>query len=230
MGKIKVLNLYAGIGGNRKLWENVEVTAVENNQEIADIYKHFFPHDKVVVADAHQYLLDHFKEFDFIWSSPPCPTHSSTNRFLHAQGVIRYPEMGLYQEIIFLKEFFKGSWTVENVISYYEPLIRPWKRERHYFWCNFIVDDKKKDLGVTITNSRASTRRTKEQYISMLEKYHGFDFSGIDVTDTKKVEMLSNCVRPELGLHVFNCAFKNRQSTLTSIPPAPEGKAGITER
>lgn len=26
---IKVLNLYAGIGGNRKLWEGVEVTAVE---------------------------------------------------------------------------------------------------------------------------------------------------------------------------------------------------------
>ena len=26
---VRVLNLYAGIGGNRKLWEDVEVTAVE---------------------------------------------------------------------------------------------------------------------------------------------------------------------------------------------------------
>ena len=26
---MKVLNLYCGIGGNRKLWEDVEVTAVE---------------------------------------------------------------------------------------------------------------------------------------------------------------------------------------------------------
>ena len=29
--KLKVLNLYAGIGGNRKLWTNVDVTAVEYN-------------------------------------------------------------------------------------------------------------------------------------------------------------------------------------------------------
>jgi len=32
---MKVLNLYAGIGGNRKLWpDECEVTAVENNEEI----------------------------------------------------------------------------------------------------------------------------------------------------------------------------------------------------
>lgn len=35
---IKVLNLYAGIGGNRKLWKDVEVTAVEKNPQVADIY------------------------------------------------------------------------------------------------------------------------------------------------------------------------------------------------
>jgi hypothetical protein len=39
--KIKILNLYAGLGGNRKLWKNVEVTAVENNPEIAKIYQDF---------------------------------------------------------------------------------------------------------------------------------------------------------------------------------------------
>ena len=76
---MKVLNLYAGIGGNRKLWEDVEVTAVENNAQIAKIYQDFFPDDKMVIADAHQYLLEHYKEFDFIWSSPPCPTHSRFN-------------------------------------------------------------------------------------------------------------------------------------------------------
>ena len=31
---MKVLNLYAGIGGNRKLWTDVEITAVEYNQKI----------------------------------------------------------------------------------------------------------------------------------------------------------------------------------------------------
>jgi hypothetical protein len=38
-GNLKVLNLYCGIGGNRKLWQNVDVTAVEYNEEIASIYK-----------------------------------------------------------------------------------------------------------------------------------------------------------------------------------------------
>ena len=74
---MKILNLYAGIGGNRKLWgDKHEVTAVEIDPEIAKIYQDFFPKDKVVVGDAHQFLLEHYKEFDFIWSSPPCPTHS----------------------------------------------------------------------------------------------------------------------------------------------------------
>ena len=33
--KIKILNLYAGIGGNRKLWpqEKIEVVAVEKKQK-----------------------------------------------------------------------------------------------------------------------------------------------------------------------------------------------------
>ena len=37
---MKILNLYAGIGGNRTLWgDKHEVTAVEINAEIAGIYK-----------------------------------------------------------------------------------------------------------------------------------------------------------------------------------------------
>lgn len=75
---MKILNLYAGIGGNRKMWgDNHEIVAVEYDETIAKIYKDHFPNDEVIVADAHQFLLDHYKEFDFIWSSPPCQTHSS---------------------------------------------------------------------------------------------------------------------------------------------------------
>ena len=74
---MEILNLYAGIGGNRKLWGNEhEITAVEYDENIAAIYKDFFPNDKVLVEDAHDYLLTHYEEYDFIWSSPPCPTHS----------------------------------------------------------------------------------------------------------------------------------------------------------
>lgn len=43
---MKILNLYAGIGGNRKLWSDEhEITAVEYKQDIADVYKQLFPND-----------------------------------------------------------------------------------------------------------------------------------------------------------------------------------------
>ena len=124
--KIKCLNLYCGIGGNRKLWpdQEIEVTAVEKDPTIAAIYKEFFPNDKVVITDAHQYLLDYYKEFDFIWSSPPCPTHSRM-RFLKnncEECEKKYPDMKLYEEILFLNYFFKGKFVVENVLSWYDPL------------------------------------------------------------------------------------------------------------
>ena len=55
---LQVLNLYAGVGGNRKLWENVDVVAVENQQNIAECYERLYPDDTVFVEDAHQFLLD----------------------------------------------------------------------------------------------------------------------------------------------------------------------------
>ena len=85
---MKVLNLYAGIGGNRRLWQNVHVTAVEQNADIAKVYYHFFPEDKMIIGDAHEYLLKHFTEYDFIWSSPPCPTHSKINYSNGAGGIL----------------------------------------------------------------------------------------------------------------------------------------------
>ena len=146
---MKVLNLYAGIGGNRKLWTDVEVTAVEMNPQIAKIYQDFFPNDKVIVADAHQYLLEHFKEFDFIWSSPPCPTHSKV-RYMGTKAKhptcgttlkTVYADMSLYQEIILLKHYCETKYVVENVCGYYKPLIPPQEIHRHYFWANFHISD-----------------------------------------------------------------------------------------
>ena len=144
---MKVLNLYAGIGGNRKLWKNVEVTAIENNENIALAYSYFFPNDNVIITDAHQYLLKHFKEYDFIWSSPPCPTHSSIRNIAgvgNEQNEIVYPDMNLYQEIIMLQQYawHKPKWVIENVKSYYPPLIKPQELERHYLWSNFIIPKK----------------------------------------------------------------------------------------
>lgn len=112
MRKYKILNLYACLGGNRYKWDEVaqekgieiEVTAVELDEEAARLYQERFPNDIVIVADAHQYLLDHYKEFDFIWSSPPCPTHSKMKKSQTNNGNHKpeYPSMMLYEEILFL--------------------------------------------------------------------------------------------------------------------------------
>ena len=207
--KMKILNLYAGIGGNRKLWgDKHEITAVEIDPKIAKIYQDFFPNDKVIVMDAHKYLLEHFKEFDFIWSSPPCPSHSRLRKtFSFANDKIRkrepiYPDMKLYQEILFLKHYFKGGWVVENVIAFYEPLIKPQEIQRHWFWCDFILSNKK-----IIGKDNIQFGRIK-QY----EKIQGFNLDKYRNIDKRTI--LRNCVRPELGLHIFKMAFKDQQKTL----------------
>jgi DNA (cytosine-5)-methyltransferase 1 len=194
---MKVLNLYAGIGGNRKLWTDVEVTAVELNPQIAKIYQDLFPQDKVIVADAHQYLLEHFKEFEFIWSSPPCPTHSRINNVFVQGGVnpIRYADMALYQEIILLKFYFNGKYCVENVRSYYEPLYPPQEVDNHYFWSNFCIG--------------SFPQGCREHYggYDALVKTKGFDIKNYKVDN--KIQVLRNCVKPELGLHILNESKKN---------------------
>ena len=190
---MKVLNLYAGIGGNRRLWTDVDITAVELNPDIAKIYQDFFPDDKVIVADAHEYLLEHYKEFDFIWSSPPCQSHSKTIYWNHIQK--RYPNMALYEEIIFLKHFFYGKWVVENVRPYYKPLIAPQIIDRHAFWSNFIIPNKK--IGELVRNDKGNGIKEKMKQRDMFIK----NWYNCEVD---KRAVLNNCVYPELGLHIFN--------------------------
>jgi DNA (cytosine-5)-methyltransferase 1 len=146
---VRVLNLYACLGGNRYKWDevaNIEVTAIELDPELARMYKERFPNDTVIVADAHEYLLNNYMNFDFIWSSPPCPSHSRV-RFGQANSEREnydpiYPDMALYQEILFLDNYYKGKYVVENVIPYYEPLIKPSLiLHRHCVWSNFKIEN-----------------------------------------------------------------------------------------
>ena len=202
---MKVLNLYSGIGGNRKLWTDVEVVAVELNPEIAKIYQDFFPDDTVIVTDAHEYLLEHFKEFDFIWASPPCPTHS---RMAKARKIPlnKYPDMRLYQEIIYLQHFFDGLWVIENVIPYYKSLIIPSVIiDRHYFWTNFIVSTN------IILPDKPKGFIKKDDPLSLLKlkEWLGFSFDKniyVNKTSHSPAQILRNCVHPETGLHILNCA------------------------
>jgi len=187
---MKILNLYAGKGGNRELWGNDhEITAVEFEPKIAKMYQELYPNDTVIVADAHQYLLDHYSEFDFIWTSPPCQTHSRANYFINYITNSRYPKMELWQEIIFLKAFFKGKFCVENVISYYEYFIQPTAEiGRHYLWSNFTIP--KIDL------PKGEVGTMMKQYVGTSKHAH-----------SKKLED-RNCVNAELGLHILNRALE----------------------
>ena len=212
---MKILNLYAGIGGNRKLWSDEhEITAIENNPEIAKIYKDFFPKDKVIVTDAHQYLLDHFQEYDFIWSSRPCQTHSKVNAVFnaHGKGLYAYPDMKLYEEIIFLKHFFKGKWVVENVIPYYKPLIKPSaNRDRHLFWANFHIQSK----------GRVSSCEEPIEWTTVQAGRYGFDIKKYKL-NVRKTQILRNCVNPKIGKHIFDSAFKTKQETLKKTQNSPK--------
>ena len=197
---MKVLNLYAGIGGNRKLWgDEHQVTAVEYDPRVAAVYADLFPNDTVIVGDAHEYLLEHFHEFDFIWSSPPCPSHSQMRKNMSV-GVMGskplYPDMKLYEEILLLQHYYKGKWVVENVKPYYEYLIDPtFTLGRHPYWANFMVEPKEYEAdGIKAVGAAEK-----------LAERFGYDLSKYDLPDKRKA--LRNAVNPEMGEYILRHAI-----------------------
>lgn len=203
---MRVLNLYAGLGGNRDKWKDCEVTAVEFNQSIADFYQKRFPNDKVFVADAHAFLLAHYKEFDFIWSSPPCQTHSRV-RFMGCEKTRRigaysavFPDLNLYQEIIFLKHYFRGVWIVENVKPYYKPLIEPTARiNRHFFWSNLPIESRKfKEKEKEVTRVTGADTR------------FNFSLKGVKILNHRRDQTLHNLVNPDVGAYILELARRSK--------------------
>ena len=198
---MKILNLYSCIGGNRYKWDEVaeeagieiQVTAVEWDPELCKLYSERFPNDIMIEDDAHQYLLDHYKEFDFIWSSPPCPTHSRINisQNTRESWKPKYPQMKLYQEIIFLKHFYDGKYCIENVIPYYEPLIPAYKRHRHLYWTNFNLPNKLSD------RYNPDLSRSKN-LVKSLSEFHDYDFTKYKGKQTRR-KIARNLVDYEAG-------------------------------
>lgn len=194
--KKKILNLYAGIGGNRKLWgDNYDITAVEIEPDLGALYKEYYTNDTVIIADAHEYLLKHFQKFDFIWSSPPCPSHSRINTDGNQKP--RYPDMKLYEEILMLSNnWFKGKFVVENVKPYYPVLKKETvELDRHLFWANFnipkVAVEKEKAIAFqTGTNGR-----------------YGFNLKGVNLGYDKR-KCLRNLVNPKIGLYILERAFE----------------------
>lgn len=200
---MKVLNLYSGVGGNRLLWNNVEVTAIEKDAKIATVYKELHPLDNVLIEDAHQYLLEHFQEFGFIWSSPPCQGNTKMIRSGRNRKS-RYPDLRMYEEIIFLQNNFKGFWVVENVVPYYTPLIAPTKKiGRHLFWSNFNLPD------VHEPKFEGFINRQNMEAKKQLHEWLGLYYEGNIYYEKNHcvTQVLRNCVHPKIGKAILNAAL-----------------------
>ena len=205
---MRILNLYAGLGGNRKLWNEVvpgvSITAIELNHKIAKVYRELNPEDEVVIADAHQYLLENHQNFDFIWSSPPCQSHSKMVKATRHK-INKYPDMNLYQEIIFLQNFFKGKWVVENVKPYYEPLIKPTKEiGRHLFWSNFDLEDIEEVKSPTNFINKGNSLG-----VQVLKDWLDIQYKGNLYYEKNHCpgQVLRNCVHPRIGKQILQKAF-----------------------
>lgn len=204
----KVLNLYAGVGGNRMLWDGVEVTAVEFNPSIAAVYKDLYPNDEVVVGDAHEFLRLNHRDFDFIWASPPCQSHSKVRKIglEKKDGSLAYdelfPDMKLWQEILFLQHHSKTDWVVENVVPYYKPLIQPSMFiGNHYYWSNkFFLD-----CGV-------DKFRNHNGSVDSLQSHKKIDLSKYRFEGITKEQVLRNMVEPDAGLYIFDSITKQKEA------------------
>ena len=199
---MKILNLYAGLGGNRKSWTDCDVTAVEWDHKIKKVYESLYPDDFVWKEDAHEFLLDHYADYDFIWSSPPCQSHSKMIRSGRNRKP-RYPDLRLYEEILFLQHNFKGKWVVENVVPYYKPLIPAYQSGRHLFWSNVDLG------GIQVPHYKDFINSTNVDASEKLKEWLGIEYEGnLYYGDNHcPSQVLRNCVHPVVGEQIMKRAI-----------------------
>lgn len=202
---MNVLNLYAGLGGNRKNWTNVQVTAVEHDPRIAAIYQRLHPDDQVIVGDARAYLEANFERFEdgLIWTSHPCQRDSRMAAYTRHKSARRCPSLGHYQEIIFLKKYCKGHWVAEQPVSFYDVLIEPTvKMGRHHFWATFPItpiDLPSPPNFINLCNLKGKAALMDWLGIHYPENiYYGKNHC--------PAQILRNCVHPVLGAHILEAA------------------------
>ena len=195
---MKILNLYSGIGGNRKHWCG-PVTAVERDPNIAKVYANLYPDDFLVVGDAHEYLRKNAGLFDFIWSSPPCQSHSRMIRSGRNRKR-RYPDLSLYEEVLFLQNNFSGKWVVENVVPYYKPLIPAFQSGRHLFWSNLNLGGLQvpKFKGNFINSTTVAGAEALKDWLGI--HYNGNIYYG---DNHCPAQVLRNCVHPVVGEQIM---------------------------
>ena len=125
-----------------------------------------------------------------------------------------YPDMRLYQEIIFLQANATCLWVVENVNPYYEPLIKPTAvLQRHLFWADFPINQ---------LNVPKDVLRSAQ--IDDLENHTGISLAGVKLSN--KRQALRNCVYPELGAWILSQARGRMQNN--PLAADRKGRAGMS--
>ena len=116
-------------------------------------------------------------------------TNKDGNKWRQNKPVL--PDMSLYSIIIFLQheEDFKGKYVVENVIPYYEPLIKADKIGWHLFWSNVDLSD------IELNDLKA----THDSSIKDMEVAKGFDLDGVSIPGIDKRTLLRNAVDKEIS-------------------------------
>lgn len=201
---MRILVLYAGLGGTMNLIDDTkhDITNIELNPEIAKVLQERKPNQKVIINDAHEYLRLHCDEYDFIQASRPCQSHTPMMKFTRHK-LKRYPDFGLYEEIVFLQHFYKGLWYVENVNPYYEPLIKPTvKILRHLFWSNFSIPPMINPPKSPSNMMNLATVGQKKIMMDWLGIH--YDKNIYYQGNHCPVQILRNCMHPLIGEHIFN--------------------------
>ena len=204
MIEMKILNLHAGIGGNVKYWsrDQHQITSIEDNEQIANAYKINYPNDEVIITDALDYLLNHYEEYDFIWSSPPCQDWTKLKKFTR-HSIIRYRDMQLPKIILFLKDYVKCKWVVENVKG--DHIIPPnYTIGRHVFWSNFVIPH------IEIPKLKNFSKAKRKDIVEYLD----LDYKGNIYYRGNHchIQILRNAVHPKLGEHIVKYAFKEQSN------------------
>lgn len=150
--KLKILDLFCGVGGVARGFQKFlneqgieyEYHAVDIDRSILLAHKVVNKNSVTILRDAYSFEDDELSQYDFIWASPPCETHSIAGIWRRKFGV--EPDMRLYELIIKLHRL-GIPFVVENVKPYYNPPIKPTsKANRHVLWSNLSIKPVEVDL------------------------------------------------------------------------------------
>lgn len=204
---MNILTAFAGIGGNRRLWDELgsfRITAIENNPAVANEYLKLYPNDTVLIGDAWRYIPNSLDEYDIIWASPPCQTHSKLTKMNKRQKEKKIYDYRLYSLIDYLENNYNGIYIVENVVPSYVAKRKPVKIDRHLFWSNLPL---KNDFQLKKMKSfhKQTRDQTHQEYIESITSWIGFKISrNIYLNGNHDpMQIYRNCVHPKLGKYVL---------------------------